>query len=250
MDHLVCPTAHYSHSPLLGRFEQSKRIPSAAQTTHTNKGDSIVRKHNWYLTGLVAAGAVLPHKSDASITVTLTNQTFSGFNFSYAVDYNQGYITGTLTSVSVNATLNASVKYTYANDLAVYVDIEPLSVAGFLQVGGFSDLSATQRYAWANGGSSAVGSTVVDTRTLTTPLTFTGDKAVDGTIWIGNGYGAAGTSGTWTGTVTLNGVNFIPNTPPPPPPPPSVPEPASVLAFALGPLAFVLHRLRRRRTAS
>jgi hypothetical protein len=25
-------------------------------------------------------------------------------------------------------------------------------------------------------------------------------------IWIGNGYGAAGTSGTWTGTITLIGV--------------------------------------------
>jgi MYXO-CTERM domain-containing protein len=29
-------------------------------------------------------------------------------------------------------------------------------------------------------------------------------------VWIGNGYGAAGTSGTWTGTVTLHGVDFVP----------------------------------------
>jgi xanthosine utilization system XapX-like protein len=26
-------------------------------------------------------------------------------------------------------------------------------------------------------------------------------------VWIGNGYGATGTSGTWTGTITLIGVN-------------------------------------------
>jgi MYXO-CTERM domain-containing protein len=29
-------------------------------------------------------------------------------------------------------------------------------------------------------------------------------------IWIGNGYGAAGTSGTWTGTITLIGVTAVP----------------------------------------
>jgi len=29
-------------------------------------------------------------------------------------------------------------------------------------------------------------------------------------VWIGNGYGAAGTSGTWTGTITLIGVNAVP----------------------------------------
>ncbi len=26
-------------------------------------------------------------------------------------------------------------------------------------------------------------------------------------VWIGNGYSFAGSSGTWTGTVTLHGVN-------------------------------------------
>ena len=29
-------------------------------------------------------------------------------------------------------------------------------------------------------------------------------------IWIGNGYGAAGTSGTWTGSITLLGVTPAP----------------------------------------
>ena len=211
-----------------------------------------MRKQRWYLIGAIAAGFVLPRGADASITVTLANQTFTGFNYSQFVDYTQGSIQGTLTSVSINVTLNASVAYTYADDLSVYVDIEPLSTTGFLQIGGFSNLTPTDRYSWPNGNSNAIGTTSVGTVTLTTPLTFTGNKAVDGTIWIGNGYGAAGTSGTWTGTVTLNGVNFVPlgPPPPPPPPPPTVPEPASALAFALGPLAFVLHRLRRRRTAS
>jgi len=29
-------------------------------------------------------------------------------------------------------------------------------------------------------------------------------------VYLGNGYGAGGTSGTWTGTITLLGVNAVP----------------------------------------
>ncbi|MBL9140529.1 MAG: hypothetical protein JNK53_01570, partial [Phycisphaerae bacterium] len=29
-------------------------------------------------------------------------------------------------------------------------------------------------------------------------------------FWIGNGYGFTGTSGVWTGSITLHGVNEIP----------------------------------------
>ena len=77
-------------------------------------------------------------------------------------------------------------------------------------IGGFSNLGAAQRYTWANGGSSAPGTTVTGTVNLTTALAFTNNAAVDGTIWLGNGYGAAGTSGTWTGSITLIGVNAVP----------------------------------------
>ena len=155
------------------------------------------------------AAASLVSAASADITVTLTNQTFTGFNFSQFVDYTQYNIVGTLTGASINVTLNASVAYTYADDLCVYVDVEPLSTAGKLQIGGFSNLSAAQRYSWPNGGSSAPGTTSIGSVSLTTALVFTGDKAVDGTVWIGNGYGAAGTSGTWTGTVTLHGVDAV-----------------------------------------
>ncbi len=144
------------------------------------------------------------------VTITLTNQTFTGFNFSQITDYAQNEVTGTLTSISVNATLNASVDYTYADDICAYVDLEPLGTGGFLQAGGYSNLNAAQRYYWPNGGSDAVGTVVNGTITLTTPLTFTGNKAVDGTIWIGNAYGASGTSGTWTGTMTFNGISLVP----------------------------------------
>jgi len=155
------------------------------------------------------AAAALASAASADVTVTFTNQTWTGFNFS---DLSAAYggFSGTLTGVSVNATLNASVSFTYADDLCVYVDVAPLSTGGLLQIGGFSNLSAAQRYTWPNGGSSAPGTTVIGTVNLTTALAFTGNAAVDGTIWLGNGYGASGTSGTWTGSITLIGVDAVP----------------------------------------
>ena len=165
----------------------------------------------WVKAAVVAALSVaVKQDAQAQITVNLSNQTFTGFNFAQVVDYTQYHVVGTLTSVSINVTLNASVAYTYADDLAIYVDIEPLSAGGFLQVGGLSSLSASQRYTWPNGSSDSPGTTSIGNVSLTTALPFTGNKAVDGTIWVGNGYGASGTSGTWTGTLTLNGINAVP----------------------------------------
>ncbi len=154
--------------------------------------------------GLAAAVA---GTASADVTVTFTNQTWTGFNFT---DLSAAYggFTGTLTGVSVNATLNSSVAFTYADDLCVYVDVAPLSTGGLLQVGGFSNLNALQRLSWANGGSSAPGTTVIDSKSVNA-ISFSGTSA-DATIWLGNGYGASGTSGTWTGSITLIGVNAVP----------------------------------------
>jgi len=177
------------------------------------------------------AAAALVSAASADITVTLTNQTFTGLNFAQFVDYTTTNIVGTLTGASINVTLEASTNFTYADDLCVYVDIAPLSFGGFLQVGGFSNLQATQRYSWPSGGSSAPGTTAIGTVNFTTALSFTGNRAVDGTVWIGNGYGASGTSGTWSGTVTLIGVDAVP-----------VPAPG---ALALLGLAGLTRRSRR-----
>ena len=153
------------------------------------------------------AAAALVSAASADVTVTFTNQTWTGFNFSDLTAAFGGF-SGTLTGVSVNATLTAATNFTYADDLCVYVDAAPLSTGGLLQVGGFSNLSATQRLSWANGGSSAPGTTVIDSKSVN-PIVFSG-SAADPIIWLGNGYGAAGTSGTWTGSITLIGVNAVP----------------------------------------
>ena len=153
-----------------------------------------------------ALTAAVASAASADVTYTLTNQTFTGFNFNEA--YAAGSLTGTLTGASVNAVLNASTNYTYADDLCIYVAGSPLALGGMLQCGGFSNLNATQRYSWANGGSNAANTPVSGTVNFTTGIDMAANPTMS--IWIGNGYGAAGTSGTWTGTITLIGVNAVP----------------------------------------
>lgn len=153
------------------------------------------------------AAASLVSFASADVTVTFTNQTWTGFNFTDLTAVYGGF-SGTLTGVSVNATLNASTNYTYADDLCVYVDAAPLSTGGLLQVGGFSNLGATQKLTWANGASSAPGTTVIDAKSVNA-IVFSGSPT-DPIIWLGNGYGASGTSGTWTGSITLIGVDAVP----------------------------------------
>jgi len=161
-------------------------------------------------TGAACAAMALAGAASADVTIDFVDATFAGFQFDQLFGADAGeYLVGTLTGVSVNAVLTASTSFTYADDLCLYVDPLPLATGGLLQVGGFSNLNATERIFWANGASSAPGTTVIDTVTLGTPLVFTG-SASDAAVWLGNGYGGSGTSGTWTGSMTLIGVEAIP----------------------------------------
>ena len=150
--------------------------------------------------------AIVGSVATADVTYSFTNQTWTGFNFTEA--YTAGGLSGTLTGATVNATLNASTNYTYADDLCVYVAGSPLALGGLMQCGGFTSLNAAQRYSWANGGSDAPGTPVTGTVNFTTGINMTASPTLS--VWIGNGYGAAGTSGTWTGSITLLGVTPAP----------------------------------------
>lgn len=175
----------------------------------------------------------------ADVTYTFSNLSLEGFEFVQMFGPGVTLLTGTLSSVSVNATLNASVDYTYADDLTIYVDTLPLSENGLLQVGGFSDLGASESRSWANGGSSAPGTTVIDSVALFTPISFSG--ASQPAVWLGNGYGSPTTLGTWTGSVTLRGVNTAVA---------AVPEPSTFAMMALGGLGLAGWASRRRKKAA
>ena len=184
--------------------------------------------------GILLASISAGHKAHAAIVYTFNNQTWTGFKLDQALA--AGSFTGTLTAVSVDATLNASSNYTYADDICVYVNGPVLALGGQVQVGGFSNLQATRRYSWSNGGSDAPGTPVTGTVNLEFPITFNSTDNPTMSIWIGNGYGAAGTSGTWTGTVTLEGLDRIA----------AVPEPSSLLLGMSGLVAMASRRVRRR----
>jgi len=158
----------------------------------------------------LGAAVALSSAALADVTVTFTNQTWSGFQFNNLnAAFPAGFV-GTLTGVSVNATLINSVSFTYADDLTLYITpTATLATGGQLQVGGFSTLGAAQRLSWGSGGSSAPGTVVSGTQSVN-PIVFSGLPTDTKNIWLGNGYGAQGTSGTWTGSITLIGINQVP----------------------------------------
>jgi hypothetical protein len=173
----------------------------------------------------------------SSVTYSFTGLTLAGFNFlqlSPAVSQ-LGPLVGTLTSVSIDAVLDASVNFTYANDLTIFVKELPLTELGgeLLQVCGFSSLGAAERHICVNGESPAPGTPTNVNYTLITSLAFLGDGSDPG-VFLGNGYSPSNSNGTWSGSVTLNGIAPIP-------------EPSTTLMLALGGLGLAGWVARRRR---
>ena len=148
-----------------------------------------------------SVAVVVASVASADVTYTFTNQTWTGMQFSTA--FGAGTLTGSITAVKANATLDASIGYVYADDLCIYVAYNILDYGGLLQAGGYSNLQATQRYGWAKGRPTVVSST----RLLTTAISMAANP--NAIVWVGNGNATMG-AGTWTGTITLVGVDLVP----------------------------------------
>lgn len=166
-------------------------------------------------------------------TLTFTNQTLSEFQFIPWLPQDSLESDARLLTVSVNATLLASTLDTFSNDLTIYVDRLPLfGSGGRLQVGGTSNLQAANRLAWANGASQIAGTTVIDTKDVSS----FNISIADAQVWYGNGFGGQGNAGTFTGSVSLTYFT-------------AVPEPASIALVCLG-IAGGALRLRKRKVQS
>jgi hypothetical protein len=143
----------------------------------------------------------------ADAVYQFTSVSFGGYSFTRIFPQPPG-LTGDLVSVTVNATLVSSAGSTFANDLCLYIDPLPFGAGGLLQIGGRSEFGASQQQFWPNGASSAPGTVVSGSILLDAPIAFSG-TSVDPAIWLGNGFNSSSSSGVWTGSIRLVGVNPV-----------------------------------------
>lgn len=143
--------------------------------------------------------------SFGQINILTTDFMADGFDFSQL--YTDNEVIGTLTSIDINATLAASMNLTFANDLTILITANSnINSAGILQAGGYSNLFAAERISWTTGDTDVVGTVLSESATLGTPLDFDANPTYN--IWLGNGYGGGGTSGTWDNIdIVLHGIS-------------------------------------------
>jgi hypothetical protein len=160
-----------------------------------------------------SVAVVVASVASADVTYTFHKQTWTEGQFSTA--FGAGTLTGSITAVKVHAKLDASFNEVQADDLCIYVDYNPSGYGGLLQAGGSGNLYAAQSLSWANGSSPAPGTVVSDTRLLTTAISMAANP--NAVVYVGNGYISSyiSGSGTWTGTITLVGVELAAGVPAP-----------------------------------
>jgi hypothetical protein len=153
---------------------------------------------------LCAGVAACALTAAASADVTYSFDSFQAAGFEFTEIFAAGELVGTLTGVGIDAVLNsAGAGGTWADDLTIMVGAADLSTIN-LQAGGFSSYGADEKISWSNGTSGAAGTTVIDTKSLGTPLDI---SAL--TVFLGNGYSSGGLT-DWGGSITLIGVDLVP----------------------------------------
>ena len=153
----------------------------------------------------IASAAATANASFADVVITVTDFRVEGMHFAQVVA--PGALTGTLTGMSIDATIAGSVSRTYAQDLTVYVDAPPLDGEGLFQVGGFTPVNewATNSM-WPSGDHFVSGTRALGLVSFPKPVPMDGSPLA---VYLGNGYGSPWAVATWSGTVTLHGVTRI-----------------------------------------
>ena len=179
-------------------------------------------KSSLIVTASVVACSTLAAVASADVTFTLNQSTFLCGQFFAATDYSTATgFTGTLTGADINVTLNdsfGSVPLTWSSDLTVRVTSTPTYSTTdplVLNLGTTSGHTTDSKWNWnANGGSS---SSTPGTTCFGPSMFVYGPESINLTanpgyaLWIGNGWEGGPASGaTWTGTITLRGVDAVP----------------------------------------
>ena len=147
----------------------------------------------------VAAAASLAAVASADLNMTLDGFTAAGAQFgmyqSYALDADHGF----LESVNGDFMLDADGEnWTWCDDLCVLIANEDLSDL-HVQIGGYSDFGATNRFTWEFGSSGDAGTAGGGN------IDVGGIDCTGYYVWIGNGYSSGG-AGTWSGGIDLIGT--------------------------------------------
>ena len=147
---------------------------------------------------LLGAAAVtsLAAMAGAEIELVFDHFTASGQEFFYQSDL--GELTGVLDSADGDFMLDeAGEGYTWADDLTVLIATEDMTNI-LIQLGGYTDQGAANRFGWpygASGNAGDLGGGYVD---------IGGIDVTGFYMFLGNGYNSGG-DGVWSGVIILNG---------------------------------------------
>lgn len=152
---------------------------------------------------LLGAAAVASLATVAAADIDLIFENFQAAGSQFGLT-DPNAVTGTLDTAVGDFWLNADGEsYTWCDDLCVMIANSDLSEL-FIQIGGYSDYGAANRFSWETGSSGGAGTTGGGS------IDIGGLDVTGYYVWLGNGYGSGGI-GDWSGAINLEGsIAYVP----------------------------------------